>query len=655
MNSLSELYTTAADLFQQGHYSQVETLCRQILRQHPRHHETLHLLGVVYYHFHRYSESARLLHQALTLNNQDATIYLSLGNTLKAMGKTAEAIQCFQVASQLNDRFPEAHINLGIVLYEQRQYEQALQHLHTARQLLPEHPLVRYYLGNVLQDLNRFAEAIHNYRQVLRLAPNYHDPNFFVQFGNALKKSGKPAEAGQWYRRAIKLQPDFAVAYNNLGSVLKATGQLEEAITCHRRAIELDPDNAEAHFNLANALKDSGHVDAAIESYRKAIALQPRFYQAYYNLGKALSEEDRFEEALIAYQQATRIQPKMIAAWNNAGVIHQGLGKTDEAMHAFNRALALDPQHIEVRWNRAILNLLLGNYREAWQDYELRWQRGTMPPRNFPQPVWDGTPVKKQTLLIYAEQGLGDTIQFIRYLPLVKQQVDKIIIESQPAVKELLAVQPEVNLIFSRGESLPPFDLQIALLSLPRIFQTTPETIPQKIPYLQVPGERITGFAQQVDFPSDKQKIGIVWQGNPKHPNDKRRSCPLEHFQILTENKTLALYSLQKDGDTQLDKAFPAGSIVSLAPHLRNFLDTAAAIMLLDLVITVDTSVAHLAGALGKPVWILLPFAPDWRWMLAREDTPWYPTARLFRQRERGNWGEVLKRVARALGANPQQ
>ena len=650
MNTVSDMYSTAAQLYQSGNYPQVETICHQILQRHPRHPEALHLLGVIYYHYQKYRTSIQYLRQALSLNMHNASLYLSLGNTLKAIGKIDEAIQCFRVAIKLNPQFTEAHINLGLVLQEEKQYPEALSHFQEAIRIQPHQPLGYILLGNLLQDMDKIPEAIDNYRRAESLAPAIHDPAFFVHYGNALKKQNRAEKAAQCYRKALQLQPDLAVAHNNLGSTLKMLGKAEEAIRHYQQAIQLDPKNAEAHFNLGNAFKDAEQLEAAIASYQRAIAIQPNFHQAFYNMGKALSEAGRLEDALGAYLRAVDIHPRMVAAWNNAGVMHQALGNTDAAMTAFNKALTIEPQHVEVRWNRAILNLLLGNYEQAWEDYELRWQRGNMPPRNFPRPTWDGSVIQDKTLLIYAEQGLGDTIQFIRYVPMVRQRVGKLIVECQPHLKELLSSIAGIDQVIQRGEELPPFDMQIALLSLPRIFTTTLETIPDETPYLSIPSEQVATFREAVSFPENQYNVGIVWQGNPRHPNDRNRSCPLEYFRMLSQVKHIRLYSLQKgEAEHQLNNVFSSGNIINLAPHLQDFTATAAAIQLLDVVITVDTSVAHLAGALGKPVWVLLPFAPDWRWLLNREDSPWYPTARIFRQQQRGDWAGVLQKVVQEL------
>ncbi|RMF58273.1 MAG: tetratricopeptide repeat protein [Calditrichaeota bacterium] len=650
MQGVQELFDTAVQLFQLGNYQQAGVVCEKILNIQPQHIDTLHLLGLVHFQEKRFDKSLHFFFQALNVDDKNAGVYLSLGNALNAIGKVEDAIQCFTVAIKLNPRLVEAHVNLATLFSEKNQIDQAISCLQTALRINPQLFHAHYYLGNCYLKLGKAEQALNHYVHAMQVNPRISDPQFYFQMGNACRKVKKFQEAAEAYQKAIKLHPNFSEAYNNLGSTLRSLGKLEEGVRCYLKALEIAPNDAQYHFNLANAYKEDKKNEQAFYHYHQAVRLNPNFYQAYYNLGKAYADELQLEKGLKYYLKAATINPKMIAAWNNAGYLYQALGKIDKAMECFNKALEIEPNHVEVRWNRSILNLMKGNYREAWDDYELRWQRGTMVPRNFPQPVWDGSVIKDQTLFIYAEQGIGDTIQFVRFIPYVKERVGKVILECLPALKPLLKQLKDVDQVIALGDPIPEFDQQIAIMSLARVMKTTVETIPQNVPYLFPDSGVQEKFQEMVPLPEDKLKIGFVWKGNPKFPSNHLRSCKPENFLTLLELEDVYLYSLQKgEAEKEFEGKFPSDRVFNLSPHLADFRDTAAAISLLDMVITVDTSVAHLAGAMGKPLWLLLAFAADWRWMLNREDNPWYPTARLFRQPVHQDWESVFKRVKKEL------
>ncbi len=649
MIATTELFATAVQLHRMGMPEKAARLCQQIVQQDAQHHPAWHLLGEICYQQRRFPEALQFLQKALQIQ-PGAAVLFTLGNVWNALGQPQNAVSCFQAACQYQPGFVEAWINLGILFFLQERYRESLDALKEALRLQPDQAAAHFYAGNNYYQLRDYPKALRHYQEVLRIAPDFPDPDFYFQFGNTLKMLKKYDQALPHYQKAIQLRPTMVVAYNNLGSTLTEMGKRREGIDCYRTCLKIDPSHVETHFNLANALKEEGQIDEAVRHYQRAIQLDPGCYQAHYNLGKVLTDQGRLEEGLRHFLRALQLQPAMAAARINAAYLYQELGEAEKALDFLEEGLHRHRQHVEMRWNRSILLLLLGRYAEAWDDYEMRWKRGSLKPRTFTQPVWTGEPLPEGTLLVYCEQGMGDAIQFVRFLPRVRRRVGRLVLECPAALKTLLATIPEIDEPVTFGEPLPHFDRQIALLSLPRIFRTSLETIPNRVPYLGVPPEKRAFMEANLPLSSTTLNVGLVWRGNPRHPKNRDRSCPLDHFAPLASLPGLRLYSLQKETEQgELERVFPGGEVTDVAPLLNDFADTAAAISLLDLVISVDTSVAHLAGALGKPVWILLAYAPDWRWLLHREDSPWYPTARLFRQPGRGDWNTVIQKLQKQL------
>lgn len=466
--------------------------------------------------------------------------------------------------------------------------------------LLPA-ALQHYQQGNL-------AEAERLYRQVLQQDPDQVEALHAI--GVIVCQSGQLETAENYLRRVVTLSPQFAQAWGNLGGVVQQRGRVEEAIGYYQQAIDLDPLYADAHQNLAVALQEQERLEEAIVHCQQAIALKPHIADLYYNLGFMLRRLNRLEEAIVQYRQAIQQRPDFVEAHKNLG-------------HAL---------------------LLQGKFLEGFVEYEWRWQQKHWSRRPFTQPEWDGSPLNGKTILLHAEQGFGDTMQFVRYATLVRDRGGRVIVEAQSALLRLLKTAPGIDQLVAQDTPLPAFDVHAPLLSLPRILGTTLETIPAHIPYFQAPDSRPH---LPISSSSSSLKVGITWMGNPNHKNNRYRSCSLTDFQSLFDLPDIQFYSLQK-GEAEL-RSHPELPIQDLSPHLQDFADTAAAIAQLDLIITIDTSVAHLAGALGKPVWLLLSFAPDWRWMIDREDSPWYPTMRLFRQTAPGDWAGVFDRLKPAL------
>lgn len=444
-------------------------------------------------------------------------------------------------------------------------------------------------------------------------------------------------------RQAIQTAAEHARA----GLFLASQGRVAEAVVHLSRWAALQPQSFEAHYNFGRALRDLRQHEHAAAEFRAAVRLNPAFAPAWNNLGNTLRDLAALDEAMECYDKALELRPNHAPTYHNLALLFQDRLQTTDAMRAFDKAIELKSDYAEALAGRAMLQLLLGDYENGWRGYEARWAvPQALPPRGFSQPFWDGSDLKGKTVLLHAEQGFGDTIQFCRYAPLVAQRGAEPIVECQPELRTLLGALPGVRQVMARGEPLPPFDLHCPLLGLPLRFGTTVVTIPASVPYLSADGGRIAQWREKLAV-ERAFRIGIVWSGAAGYGNDRRRSLHLSMLASLARIESVQWYSLQKgDAARQAEHAPHGMRLIDLTADLHDFADTAALITHLDLVICVDTAVAHLAGAMGKAVWTLLPLSPDWRWMLGREESPWYPTMRLYRQPAWGDWASVIEQVA---------
>jgi tetratricopeptide (TPR) repeat protein len=527
------------------------------------------------------------------------------------------------------------------------------------RQLLKNEPAnarVMDLLGVLLLQTGRLELAEKFLRQAVATDPAHS--NYHCNLGSCLRRVGKSDEALSAFRQAIRLKPSLAVAHNNLGIVLAEKLQLDEAIAAYESAVCLDPDYAEAFSNLANALKDAGRIAEALSACEKSIALKPDSAAAHNNLGVALAAAGRFAQAIDAYRNAIALRPNYGDAYSNLGNALAAEARHDEALAMSRRAVELEPQALQSHWNYAVILLRSGDLAGGFREYEWRWKQQAHFPRpspryyppRFPTPHWAGGDIAGKTLLIHAEQGFGDTLHFCRYAPLVARRGGRVIMEVHPELRRLLASLEGVAEVFSRGETLSPFDEHCPVMSLPLAFGTTLNTIPAAVPYLR-PAENDVVKWKEILGPGDGTwRVGLCWAGSPEHSDDGERSLALSQLAPLA-NGAVTFHSLQK-GPAALGIASsvpPGMRLIDHTADLHDFADTAALIANLDLVITADTAVAHVAGALGKPVWVFLRHLSDWRWLIDRADTPWYPTMRLFRQKARGDWTTPINVVAAML------
>ena len=492
------------------------------------------------------------------------------------------------------------------------------------------------------------GEAERLYREVLDVQPEHADALQLLAV--IVQNSGAPADAEALFRRSLRANAHQPSVWYNFGSLLFSLGRSSEALDAFDRALKLRPSYAAAFANRSAALSALGRHEEALASADRALAFDPNHLQAHSNRGAALTSLKRPKEALLSLDRALALAPDNFETRFNRGRALMSLNRLDEALQEFARVLAVAPTHARANFNEGIARLTLGDIPRGWEKYEWRWQieplLGRRPP--YEQPAWDGGDLSGRTILIYAEQGMGDVLQFFRYLPLVAERAARAILIVQAPLKPLLAgLVPGIEVI-TRGDPLPTFDVQCAMLSLPYLFQTALADIPGRKPYVFVPAAAQARWDAKLGSKS-AMRVGLVWAGNADHPNDRYRSISLKRFEPLLACD-VELVSLQKDmrsGDgTWLKKR----GVRHFGNDVGDFTDTAALVNLMDVVISVDTSVAHLAGAMGKQTWVLLPnMDVDWRWMLDREDSPWYPTMQLFRQPAPDDWDSVISRIVGAL------
>ncbi|MEG4211747.1 tetratricopeptide repeat protein [Microcoleus sp. S13_B4] len=556
----------------------------------------------------RLLEAENLYRQIIEVQPESANVLCLLGIAARQQGKIAEAIDFYEQAIAQNRDFVEAHLNKANLLLDVSAYQRAIASYEQVIKIQPNSALAYNNLGWAKQQLGEIDSAILYYQTALRLDPNLHETAH--NLGHLFKHKNQLNEAIVYYLHALKINPNLTYSLMGLGTVWQQQGKLAEAFNCYQQAVKLDPNNPEAHNNVGAFFHEQGNAKAAISHYRQALNLKPDFVEAINNLGHALVDLGEFQEAFSCHSRALELQPENATA------------------------------HLEL----GLSLLLFGDFKRGFAEYEWRWRTPQVQPRQFKKSVWDGSDLQGKTILLHVEQGFGDSIQFIRYAPILRSRGAKVMVACYPELMRLFATVPGIEYLSVSLEGLPEFDVHAPLMSLPRIVGTTLETIPANVPYLYPPAE--CKFALSSDA---KLKVGIVWAGSPQRRKDNQRSCSLSDFIRFLDVPGIAFYSLQKNLSESDRTLLNQHLVPDLTPHLNDFADTASAISQLDLVITVDTAVAHLAGALGKPVWVLLSFAPDWRWLLDRQDNPWYPTARLFRQSQPESWQELFEEVQAAL------
>lgn len=593
-----------------------------------------------------YLEAAEAFAEAARLEPKNAQAFWFWGVALAEAGELEKAAAALFQATSLKSDFWEAYFYLGLCLKGMGRLDGAEASLRKVLSLQPDHAETYNNLGLILNETDQLIEAESCFLVALELTPD--SAELCNNYGVLKFKSHLLEEAIQWFRKAIELQPDYAQACNNLGLALKDSLQLEEACRWFRRALELRPNYGEVHNNLGLVLKDLQQMEDAELHFRKAIGLRREHEGAYNNLFLLLKDAGRTEEAEACLRRGIEVRPDHALFYYHLGNFMQDLGRLEEAIQAHKQALSLQPDYQEAAYSLGLIYFSQGQYEKAWEKYELRWPLFD----NFrpPVPLWQGEDLTGKKILLFREQGYGDIIQFSRYAPLVAAVAKETTLWVDTPLERLM--ENSFSMRVEGGNRVPEgnYDVACALMSLPYWLHTTEETIPAQTPYLFAPQELVVIWGGKVaqKAAGKKLRVGVVWAGNPKHKNDANRSLAVENFQKLFELQDIAWVSLQEGARAkELQKA--AYSVWDVSAELIDFAETAAVIANLDLVIAADTAVAHLAGAMGKETWVLIPYIAEWRWQLKREDTPWYPTMRLFRQQKPGDWSEVLGRVKEEL------
>ncbi|HSD39167.1 MAG TPA: tetratricopeptide repeat-containing glycosyltransferase family protein [Rhodocyclaceae bacterium] len=574
--------------------------------------------------------------------------------TAHQQGKLADAERGYAFILDKNPQHFDALHYLGIVKLQLGQVNPGIALIEQALRIRPDAAEALSNLSNGLIRERRYEEALTRLDRSLSLSPA--QPEALTNRGIALGALGRLEEAAASHARALQLRPDFLEALNNHGNALRALGHFDEALAAYDKALSLRAAYPEALNNRGLALHALHRFDEAIASFDKAISLRANYPEALNNRGNSLKELRRFDEALANYDQALALKPDYAEALYNRGNTFGAQNQHAQAIINYDAALAMQPAHADAHWNKGISHLLQGQLITGWPQYEWRWRvKGAEAPRTFDCPRWDGvSDLRGKRLLLWTEQGLGDTIQFSRYAALLAERGVTVVLEVQALLARLLGSLDSVTTVVARGEPLPPTDFHFPLLSMPMACNTTLQNVPSSVPYLTAPGDKLEAWQERMatlaaDGQQRKPRIGLACSGNPKLANDRNRSIPLAAFQPLLDCDA-SFFLVQKEC-RPADEAFLREQlkIHDLRNPLVDFTDTAAALTQLDMLVTVDTSVTHLAGALGTPVALLLPFVPDWRWLLQRQDSPWYPGMRLYRQPEIGDWGSVIQTVTREL------
>jgi len=611
---LQDKFKQAVLAHQQGRLADAERIYGEVLQQQPNHFDALHLLGVIATQTGQTERAVELITKAIGMNAMVAVAHRNLGNAQLKLKRPADALPSYDRAIALTPNDAVLHNNRGLAL----------------------------------QDLKRLGDALIGYQRAIKLKPDFAEAHY--NCGNVLQELGRLEAALVSYDRAIALKPNDAEAYSNRGTILQRLNRHTEALASYDRAIALKPDDAEPYNNRGLALLDLRRLDEALANFDRAIALKPDFAAGYGNRGNALKHLGRPAEALASYDKAIALMPDLTAEVHcNRGNVQQELQRLNEALDSYDKAIALKPNFAEAHGNKSHCLLQMGRFEQGWRQYE--WRKKLDHPiaaRSYPRPLWLGEEsIAGKTLFIWWEQGFGDTIQFCRYAKLVEARGAKVVMSVQQPLCELLKhISPTIDVI-PPNDKPSYFDYHCPLMSLPLAFGTTLETIPAEQHYLKADEELRAAWAARLAAKT-KPKVGVVWSGSKFH-KIWNRSMPLEIFLPLIGTDA-DWVCLQKELDEQeLAVLRQDGRVAFFGDDLRDFNETAALLSLMDLVITIDTAVAHLAGAMGKPVWILLPYASDWRWLLDRNNSPWYPSARLFRQPRIGDWTSIINQLKSAL------
>lgn len=638
-------FAEAARAQQAGRYDEARRILLELLAVNVRHGESLYLLGVVEYHCQHHEVAVKMIERALAVDSRNPVYHANLGKILVEMGRQEEGEAELRLVVRLKPEMVDGHYGLGNLCSAQGKFDEAVEHYQRALRLVPRDANIRTNFGNAYLRMGKTDEAFAQYRQALEFDPKNIDAH--LNMGTAYLGKGEWEKALASYEQVLVVEPRHALAYYNIGVCYQRQKKYAEAQSAYEKALAIEPDSKTVTLNLISALRFQKKYADSEEYCRKMIAHHPEYAEGYCGIGDIYFDQDDFEPAIEYYQKAIERKPDYAEAYSNLGCVYSKMGRMEEAERFYNKAIASDPDHVNAHCNLSFLQLTLGDYENGLYHHEWRFRHSSGAAPLYPGEQWKGQNLKGERVLLYGEQGLGDSLQFLRYLPQVRQAGATVLLAIQHPLRRLVEQIDGIAEYYYPGDLFKPYDYQCALMSLPKAFHTTPETIPATVPYLKVPKEAQEA-ADALEWPEKGLRVGLVWAGNPNHTNDANRSIPLKALAPLWQVEGVHFYSLQMGaGTAQLAEA--AGPLIDLTPGIEDFADTAARLMKLDLLIAVDTSVVHMAGALGRPIWMMIPYVPDWRWFLDRSDSPWYPSMRLFRQTEIGDWASVVEPIRAAL------
>jgi tetratricopeptide (TPR) repeat protein len=650
----------AIELHQSGHLDRARVLYGQVLDADPKNFDALHLSGVIAAQKKDPANAIKLIGLALRadgVNPAAHAAHRNLGLALMTQGLLEPALASFDQAISIDADYADAHFNRGTVLHRLGRFDAATESFRRVVALKPQFVEAHVCLGTAYFELKRLDVALFCYDRALAIDPRHALAHSLR--GVVLNALGHASAALDSCNRAVALKPDYAEGYFNRGNVQKDLRQFAAALASYDQGLALKPDSAAAHSNRGALLTALRQWEAALKSCDRAIALSPEYAEAQSNRGNVLREINQWDAALASYDRAIELQPGFAKAHANRGGLLHDLQRLDDAIASLDRAVEIDPEYADAHFNRSLCKLLTGDWTDGWAGFEWRLKSSHAKragSRTFTAPRWCGTePLTGRTILVHSEQGLGDTIQFVRYVKLLADLGARIVLEAQRPLLGLLAGVEDIAQLAAPGDPLPPYDHHCPLMSLPLAFATTVSTVPSRVPYIKADPQRVEDWKARLGERT-KPRVGIVWSGSlrPDQPElwsvNSRRNIPLQKFAAL-KHPDIEFYSLQKGEPATSELKDLASTnwdgpgVHDVAGFLDDFADTAALADILDLIVTVDTSTAHLAGALGKPVWMLNRFDTCWRWLRHRSDTPWYPTMRLYRQETPGDWDTVVQRV----------
>lgn len=604
-------------------------------------------LGVGFHQNGQLERAAGAYSQAIAVNKGHCQAIHNLGAIMQVMGEVDRALGLFQRATELDPAYAEAFSNWAIALKQAGQTDKAIEKAKHALSLKEGQAQMHAFLADEYRAQEAYEDAIVCYQRAVELNPQSLD--FQNNLGVCYRKLGQNQEALACFDKAIAIKPDFVDSLVNSANALSKLDMDDLAIERLNKALQINPDLGATHNNLGIVLAKAGRFEEALACYEKAIELNADKSEVMNNLANALNSSGRTDDAVDTFKELISEDAGHYVAYNNLGSAYKDMARYDEAEKNFRKSIEIEPSYAEGHANLGYTLLMRGAFEEGWAEYGWRgMSKGSiLARRTYDQPAWEGQNVTGKRVYVYPEQGLGDIVQFSRYVPLLKSRGAKVIMELPPFLMDLFKGFKGADEFNLQGNSPPDFDIHVSIMDLPQYFGTTLETIPAPTGYLKADDALITLWEERLRD-ADGYRVGFVWAGNPKHGNDKNRSVQLEQMRPLIELQGVTPVSLQVGKDDQA-KALFGDKIIDIAPDLSNFAETAAAMSNLDLIVSVDSSPLHVAGALGLPVWGLIPFIPDWRWLLERDDSPWYPTMKLFRQDDRKSWEPVIDRVCDAI------